>query len=235
MIYVTGDTHGDIDRFNERAVKKLKAGDTLIILGDFGFIWQGGEEEEKNLEFIKNRRYNVLFLEGTHENLDKLSKYPVEECFGGKVRNLGGNLKQLMRGEIYEIEGKTLFALGGGQSSDIEFRKEGVSWWENELPSDEEIFYAREKIMQSKEVDFIITHTAPHKIETAITGENCEPNRLGAFLDEVMRSVKYQGWYFGSFHIDRKFTRKHFAHYRNVTEITNPEKQSFFKRLFRKK
>lgn len=237
MIFVTGDTHGDIERFSERQLKRLKKGDTLIILGDFGFVWQGGEEEEKNLNFLRSRKYNILFLEGTHENMDMLTQYPVEDYCGGKVRSLGGNLKQLMRGEIYEIEEKSIFSLGGGQSDDleIEMRRDNKTWWINELPSHEEIEYAREKIKAKKEVDFILTHDAPHKIRTSITGEDKEPSRLGQFLDEIMYSVKYKNWYFGCHHIDRKLTRTHYAVYRGVIEITNPEKKGFFKKFFGKK
>ena len=44
MIYVTGDTHGQIDRFKEKPVAGLKKGDTLIVLGDFG-RFQTGEEK----------------------------------------------------------------------------------------------------------------------------------------------------------------------------------------------
>ncbi len=235
MIYVTGDMHGDIERFSERALKKLRAEDTLIVLGDFGFIWQGGEQEEKNLEFIRNRRFQVLFLDGTHENHDLLANYPTAEYCGGIVRDLGGNLKQLMRGEIYEIEGKSIFALGGGQSEDIEFRKEGVSWWPSELPSTEQIEAARNKIKARKAVDFIVTHDAPHKLRTAIIGEDKEANRLGKLLDEIMLTVKYQNWYFGCYHLDRKLTRTHYAVYQRVIEITDPEKRNFWQRLFKRK
>ena len=235
MIYVTGDMHGDIGRFSERALKKLKAEDTLIILGDFGFLWQGNEEEAKNISFISERKYQVLFLEGTHENHDLLEKYPVCDYCGGKVHHLGGNLRMLMRGEIYEIEGKTIFALGGGQSDDIEFRTEGESWWPQELPSAEEIDYARANIKERKKVDFIITHDAPHKIRTSLLGKDIEDNRLDKFLDEVMLTVKYDKWYFGCYHLDRKLTRAQYAVYQRVVEITSPEKKSFFARLFKRK
>ena len=33
--------HGDFERFKLPAMKKLKKGDTLIICGDFGFLWDG--------------------------------------------------------------------------------------------------------------------------------------------------------------------------------------------------
>ena len=235
MIYVTGDMHGDLERFSLRAIKKLKADDTLIVLGDFGFLWSGDEEEKKKLEFISSRRYNVLFVDGTHENHSLLESYPIEEYCGGRVRNLGGKLKMLLRGEIYEIEGKKIFALGGGQSDDIEFRVEGQSWWPQELPSIEEIEYAENNIFRDKKVDFIVTHSAPFKIKTSLFGRDLEANRLESFLDKVMLSVKYERWFFGSYHLDRKLTRTHFAVYQKVLEMTSPEKKGFFAKLFKKK
>ena len=46
MIYVTGDIHGQIDRFKEKELKALKKKDTLFVLGDFGFLWDGSRQEE---------------------------------------------------------------------------------------------------------------------------------------------------------------------------------------------
>ena len=42
MIYITGDTHGEMSRFNSKLHMKLsnlKKDDFLIVAGDFGFIW----------------------------------------------------------------------------------------------------------------------------------------------------------------------------------------------------
>lgn len=50
MIYFTGDLHGDYDRFKSKELKKLKKGDTLIVCGDFGFLWDGSK---KNSRFSK--------------------------------------------------------------------------------------------------------------------------------------------------------------------------------------
>lgn len=44
MIYVTGDTHGELSRFYERCMpgeSKWTGDDKLIICGDFGFVWYG--------------------------------------------------------------------------------------------------------------------------------------------------------------------------------------------------
>ena len=49
MIYVTGDMHGQISRFDDPALHKLKERDTLLICGDFGFLWDGSKEEMNQL------------------------------------------------------------------------------------------------------------------------------------------------------------------------------------------
>ena len=72
LIYVTGDLHGDMERFKSKKLKKLKKGDTLIVCGDFGFVWDGGKKEQKLLKWIGKRRYQILFVDGTHENFDRL-------------------------------------------------------------------------------------------------------------------------------------------------------------------
>ena len=47
MIYITGDTHGDIKRFKTRSAKKLTKDDILIVCGDFGFLWDESKKEKK--------------------------------------------------------------------------------------------------------------------------------------------------------------------------------------------
>ena len=66
MIYVTGDMHGDFSRFKDSRLKKLRAGDTLLVCGDFGFLWDGSRQEQKLLKKIGNLKYNVAFLSLIH-------------------------------------------------------------------------------------------------------------------------------------------------------------------------
>ena len=79
MLYVTGDTHGDFKRFSNPRLKKLKKGDTLIICGDFGFIWNNSREEQRTLKKLGKKKYNICFIDGTHENFELLDKYEVSE------------------------------------------------------------------------------------------------------------------------------------------------------------
>ena len=55
MIYVTGDLHGEEERLYSRSMKKLREGDTLIVCGDFGFVWDGSGREKKILDFLGSR------------------------------------------------------------------------------------------------------------------------------------------------------------------------------------
>ena len=71
MIYITGDTHGDISCFKNPKLNKLGEKDILIVCGDFGFIWNPHDKnEKKNLEFLKKRKYTICFVDGAHENLE---------------------------------------------------------------------------------------------------------------------------------------------------------------------
>ena len=117
MIYVTADLHGDVDRLRSLPVK-LGRKDTLIVLGDFGFLWDGSKAEKKMLKWLGKRRYQLLFLDGAHENYDLLDSYEVTDFAGGRAQQISGKLYHLMRGEVYTIEEKKLLCFGGGESPD---------------------------------------------------------------------------------------------------------------------
>lgn len=113
MVYLTGDTHGDIDRFRHGRLRWLSRRDTVVVLGDFGFVWDGSKEEQKKLDWLRKRPYTLLFLDGCHENYDLLAQYPTEERFGGTVQALGGNVYHVCRGSVLTLEGKNISASAG--------------------------------------------------------------------------------------------------------------------------
>ena len=97
MVYLTGDTHGDIQRFKQGKLRWLGKKDTVVVLGDFGFVWDGSAAERKRLDWLRKRPYTILFLDGSHENYDLLAQYPETELFGGRVQSLGGNVYHVCR------------------------------------------------------------------------------------------------------------------------------------------
>ena len=118
MVYLTGDTHGDIERFKHGKLRWLGKRDVVIVLGDFGFVWDGSKEEQKKLDWLRKRPYTLLFLDGAHENYDLLAQYPEEELFGGKVQALGGHVYHVCRGSVLTLEEKKYLCFGGVAAGD---------------------------------------------------------------------------------------------------------------------
>ena len=225
MIYITGDTHRDITRF--RNLKSmyditLNPEDYIIICGDFGFIYCDNEFERKLLDELENFPYTVLWVDGNHENFNVLNdneRYSVEEWNGGKVHRIRKNVLHLMRGQVFVVEGKKIFTMGGAYSIDRAIGGENISYWEAELPSKEECEEARRNLAANdNKVDIIITHTAPKKIITEKF--YCDPHEKEVvfleFLESVMNKCEFKEWYFGHWHEDRTF------------EVTINEKKKIF-------
>lgn len=232
MIYLTADTHGELSRFDNSRTKRLKAGDTLIVCGDFGFLWDGGPAEQKALKKLSKKKYRILFLDGTHENFDLLERYPVTEWGGGKVRRIGENLYHLLRGQVFTVEGKKIFAFGGGESAEKQFYIEAGKWWAREMPTMEEMREgARNLKAAGMEVDYIVTHTPPPCLSAGRVGpETGTKNQLEAFFEQVAKRVRYEKWFFGSLHEDRRITYKDVAVFEQVLPAWEPAPKHRFRK-----
>ncbi len=212
MIYVTGDTHGEADVFQAGAAcrdKALKENDILIVCGDFGYIFFGEEREEGFLDFLATKPYTICFCDGNHESFTLLKQYPEEEWNGGRVHRIRSNILHLMRGQVFTIEGKKVFTMGGAYSIDKHLRKEGYSWWSDEKPNDAEYKEAiRNLHANNMQVEYVITHTAPAEIIRRM-GYIPDPHdaELTGFLEWIMYEVKYKEWFFGHWHEDRDYDR----------------------------
>lgn len=203
MLYITGDTHGDYDVFSERRLDKLKKDDILIITGDFGFIWDNSKEEIKNLKKLAKKKFNILFAEGAHENLELIKEHDEVELYGAMAIQIEPNIYCLKRGEIYTIEDKTVFALGGGMPPYADEDDDSKA-----LPTDDELEYAVNNIRNHhRRVDIIITHEAPASVKRLID-RNATINDLNIFLDTVLHNTRFGKWYFGSLHQDRMVNDK---------------------------
>ena len=100
MVYVTGDMHGDIDRLFDREWRKLKRGDTVIVCGDFGFLWDGGEKEREVIKYLSTRKYNVAFLDGTHDNFDQIAACRKTVWKGGLVHRVATHFLLLVAARV---------------------------------------------------------------------------------------------------------------------------------------
>lgn len=232
MVFVTGDTHGRFERFDlGTAFRKnhFTCDDYVIICGDFGGVWHNDCREEDKLNKLAGLPFTILFADGNHENYDLLSSYPIEEWHGGKCQYIRENVIHLMRGQIYKIEGKSYFVMGGAACHDIQdgvlditspffeeeyfqlrkrrarFRVRGVSWWSQELPSETELAEGWEALCAiDKKVDIIITHCAPSGIQREVVrklhDDSYKENVLTEFLQRVYDECEFTEWYCGHYH-----------------------------------
>lgn len=236
MIYITGDTHADFHRlcagrFHEQTL--MDRDDMLIILGDFGGVWYDCHEERYWLNWFSKSSFTICFVDGNHENFDRLlgDEFPVVEFHGGKAKQIRDNIFYLMRGEIFDFEGKKFFAMGGASSHDIQdgiidpenfdtprdawreikkwhdlgkmFRVKGVSWWPQEIPSDDEFRHAEETLRKNNmRVDYVLSHCLPSSVN-AVVGYHDTDKLTDWFQKMVDSGLQFDAWFSGHLHMEK--------------------------------
>jgi len=232
MIFITGDTHGalGLPRLSEESFPEqssMTRSDYLIICGDFGFIWDDSKNEDKILRNLGKRKYNICFVDGTHENFELLSKLKIKKWNGGKVHHIGGNIFHLMRGQVFNIEDKTVFTMGGGESPDIDIRFETETWSDLEIPTREELIEGVDNLQKhGGKIDIIISHEPPAKIKDFLlmgSGANASITAINTYLEDVSRTCEFDHWYFGSLHMDKFISNTHICVFNNVINAKTGE------------
>ena len=222
MIYVTGDTHGNFRRFQPEYFPEqagMTKNDVVIIAGDFGGVWFGDSRDDETLDWLERLPFTLAFVCGNHENYDALERYPVAEWHGGKVHRVRPHVLHLMRGQVFELESYRFFTMGGAKSHDTNHRINHISWWRQELPSDEEYSEALQNLERYNwQVDYIIPHCAPTSIALMGSRHN-EADRLTDFLQEVRERAKYYYWLFGHYHDNKAVDEKHILLWEQIVQI----------------
>ncbi|MCH1981293.1 metallophosphoesterase [Ruminococcus sp. OA3] len=228
MIFVTGDCHGDYRRFREALFPQqsgMTKDDYVIVCGDFGF-WDTSEEGQYwFLKWLEARPFTTLWLDGNHENFDLLKTYETCQWNGGMVQFINPSLIHLMRGQVYELQGKRVFTFGGARSHDISggilerddpqleekkhqlekenklYRVNHLTWWKEEIPTEEEMEEGLKNLKQCGwQVDVILTHCCPDSLHREIDGGWYESDPLTWYLEQIRSKCDFKRWVFGHYH-----------------------------------
>lgn len=244
IIYITGDTHGDwISRLNINAFpeqKEMTKEDYVIIAGDFG-IWNDTKQERYNLDWLEDKPFTTLFVDGNHSNFDRLYAMPVSEWRGGKVHFIRPSVIHLMRGQIFNIEDKTFWTFGGASSHDISdgileiddprvrkwrydnekmYRINHVSWWKEELPSEEEMEEGRKNLENiDNKVDFIVSHCGATSSMALYSHGEYKPDALTDYFEEVRQKTDFGKWLMGHYHTNYAINDKEIILYEQIVRI----------------
>lgn len=250
MIYITGDCHQNFRKFNTKIFpeqKEMTKEDYVIICGDFGGVWNKeveNKEEKHLLDWLEGKPFTTLFVDGNHENFDRLYSYPVELWHGGKVHKIRPSVIHLMRGQIYEIDGKSFFTFGGASSHDIEsgildpedpdfkekkkwldrewhsYRVNHITWWAQELPSEKEMQEGRANLAaHDNQVDFIVTHCCATSTQMLIDEQKLKPDIETDYLEEIKQTIQFKKWFFGHYHDNRNVSKKEILIYEQFVRI----------------
>lgn len=255
MIFVTGDCHADFHKFSTDTFPEqteMTKDDIVIILGDFGGIWnKDGESNNERywLKWLNDKSFTTVFVDGNHENFDRLnSEYEIVDLHGGKAHKIRDSIYHLMRGGIFNFEGKTFFAFGGASSHDISdgilswedfdteeefkqtyklwvkqnkmFRVNHLSWWADELPSDEEIQSAENNLKKvDYKVDYVLSHCAPQSVVSFMYMCPVDSDKLTLWFEDLQGRLDFKKWFFGHYHEDKKILDKYILLYDQIVRI----------------
>lgn len=220
-IWITGDTHGDIDweklnskRFPEQ--KEMYREDVVIIAGDFGGVWrekdENGSEHPSDryiLDTYEKRNFTTVFVDGNHDNHEAIARYPVNWFCGAKCNQIRPHVFHVCRGEVLHICGHRIWCMGGAESHGKEYRRPYVSWWPEEIPSYAEWKHAEAMLIEERP-DILVTHDSARWIlaSMGLVGTSENPTPVQKNFDEICRTIQekkipVRRWFFGHHHIDR--------------------------------
>ena len=230
MIYITGDTHNTIDMHHLSAKwmrrycflqgAKYSEVTEAIVLGDFGLPWEDCPVDENGihpadksdkylLDWYNKKPFKVLAVMGNHDNYNMLEKLPQAKMYGDKVLKVSENVFYLIRGHIYNIQGKSFLVLGGAQSQDKSRRTLDKDLWAQEEWTSEEEDACISRIEKfGKAFDFVLSHTGPLSGISCIESSCDYPEYAAAcredsnvrFNDRIDGMISYKRWFFGHWH-----------------------------------
>lgn len=234
-IFVTGDIHAsyDIAKLSESCFDTagLTKDDYVIICGDFGLVWNNSASEQYWLRWLDTRPFTTLFVDGNHEGFSLLNSLPETTWNGGAVHQVATSVFHLKRGQLFNIDGYRIFAMGGASSSEYDrtHRTQGETWFNEEIPNEQERAAALETLDAANwDCDFVITHCAPSSCAQGISEhtDRLEIHPMDEYTDwlqTIQDHLTYRHWFCGHYHIDAQIQDKTTALYNRIAVLADPK------------
>ncbi len=137
--------------------------------------------------------------------------------FEGKVyiEEDNPNLIFAKDGETYNIDGKSVLAIGGAYSVDKEYwLLYGNKLFKDEQLTKEDMNNILEKV-KGKQFDIVLILTCPYKHEPReVFMQELDQSKVNKsmeyFLDEIEENISYDKWYCGNYHTEKKIDKLEF-------------------------
>ena len=232
-VYFTGDRHGDFGDMKKFCEEhQTTKEDLVVIMGDAGINYDGWTLDYCKKEYLESLPVRFLCVHGNHEiRPQTLLYYKLMDWCGGKVwqEEEFPSILFAKDGEIYNLLGNQVLAIGGAYSVDKYARIRNIRsirWWDDEQPSDEIKRFVEKQLEKNKwSVDVVLTHTCPLKYEPReafLVGINQKlvDKTTESWLDSIEDRLFYSDWYCGHFHIEKDVDHMHFL-YKNFVGLPN--------------
>ena len=110
--------------------------------------------------------------------------------------------------------------MGGGEEPEREMRRAANTFWEREMPTEQEMQQAVAcPAAADNRVDIMLTHEPSAKAGGQLIARTRELNGVHLFLSMLEDTVSFSHWYFGALHLDRDVSRNHTAVFRRVLPV----------------
>ncbi len=181
-----GDVHGNFNIINQYVKIYGIKNAHIVQLGDFGVGFHHYVKEKRMLEHCNEilvaNNVHVWAVRGNHDNKKYFDKDPFELT----------NIHLVPDYTVHNLAGKNILFIGGAVSVDREYRytrKQKLGIFENEQVGvetwwpDEYFVYDEDKLANFRDINIVVTHTAPHYC----TPDNT--NGFGYFVEKVVANT----------------------------------------------
>lgn len=222
-VFISADIHGDSRNLlsfitKERQKHSFYRKDTIILLGDSGFLFFLNDKDKRLKEKVNSYGVTIFNIRGNHDQRPSLCMkespelWHMEEYWGNQVyvENDYPYIKYALDEPaiyeiptIYEKNIKTL-VLPGAYSVDKWYRLERGGIWNPYEQCDEK---EREKglVLATSAFDLVLSHTCPVLYEPSdlflpMIDQNTVDKTTEKWLNEIEKDLEYKLWTFGHFH-----------------------------------
>lgn len=208
LIMVCGDIHGDFNvilNFIQTYDIKNAA---IIVAGDFGIGFK-----YYLAEISKLKKFNKKLIESNTTIYAVRGNHDDKSYFNGKFDT--SHIKFVSDYSVLNINNINILCVGGAVSIDRTSRKgytegHGRDWW-----IDESFILDLEKVKTLKNIDVVITHSAPHfaypyikqdfdewvkKDEFIKKDIELERNNISKLYEKLVENNNIKKWYYAHFH-----------------------------------
>jgi 3-oxoacid CoA-transferase subunit A len=226
LTLVTGDFHRDFTRLRQLPNPQ----DTVVIgLGDVGILWCLDKRDNIVKQEVNDAIHRLYCVRGNHESRPENIKgmeIIYDEDIQGKVfyESEYPNIRYLMDGGEYMINGMSTLVIGGAYSVDKYYRlQNGWTWFPDEQLTKDEMLRIENQVIR-KHYNVVLSHTCPYSWQPfdkfiPQVNQDTVDSTMEKWLETLKDIFTWDYWFFGHFHDDRMIDKGVYMLYESFKEF----------------